>query len=198
MENRRRPHSGTSPVPAHCPPGWTWLLAGILIGMFISFLFYLREVTPPQACLDSPPLTPLTGGKSPFIPETPSQKPQEGMVSPAHDPSAPIKFEFFDKLPNMEVKVPEASSPGSSDNLPVTVPGKYVLQVGSFRDRQQAEGLVSHLSTQFGISSQVKQIIDNNEEWFRVQIGPFSDLDELNQTRSTLSGNGIPTILLKF
>lgn len=201
MENhRRRPRSESAPVPSHCPPGWTWLLAGILIGMFISFLFYLREITPPQPLVDPPP-TPLTGGGAPFLSEPPF-KPQEGeRASVVQDSSsssvATKKFEFFDTLPNMEVKVPEDSSAHLTDNLPVTVPGKYILQVGSFRDKQQADGLVSHLST-FGIQAQVKQVVDNNDEWYRVHIGPFTDLDELNQTRSKLSENGIPTILLKF
>lgn len=198
MENhRRRPRSESSPVPSHCPPGWTWLLAGILIGMFISFLFCLRGITPPQPPIENPPPTPLTGGGTPFIPEPPL-KPQGG-GTPIHDSSsssAAKKFEFFDTLPNMEVKVPE-SSPNLTDNLPVTVPGKYVLQVGSFRDKQQASGLVSHLST-FGIQAQIKQVIDDNDEWYRVHIGPFTNLDELNQTRNKLSENGIPTILLKF
>jgi len=196
MENRRRRPRNEPDLSSSCPPGWTWLLAGILIGMFISFLFYLQKMTPvvsenlPNSSLPSVTSTPSV---------TTTATPQVGSAAESTLPKAvttsvsPKSF-TFDKFLDTEVKV-EGTQSTSEENLLVTVPGTYVLQVGSFRDKQQAKGLVTHLAS-LGIQAYVKQFINAEEEWFQVQVGPFTDLDELNQTRGTLTANDVPTILL--
>jgi cell division protein FtsN len=213
MENRRRrPRSDEYTPAAGCPPRWAWLLAGLLIGIFASFLFYLREVAPllpqPQS---STPTTTTT------VVTPPAMKVVEPPVKPIENPSLPMEnkptdnkpttppatevptqhFEFYDLLPKTEVKGASASQ-SPQDDLPVTAPGRYVLQVGLFRDKQQAAGLKAHLAN-LGIEAQIGQTtVEGGDDWYRVHVGPFTNLEQLNHTRAVLSDNGIHAILLKF
>jgi len=197
MDNRRRrPPRPNYDTPAGCPPRWVWLLAGILIGIFISFLFYLREVAPrveefTAATKDATQAQTATGTNTKATSEkTVAPTPAASTARPA--------FEFYDTLPKTEVKVPvEVPGKSATDDLLVTKPGKYILQVGSFREKSQADGLKAHLMT-LGITAQVEPMTTSAESWYRVQVGPFINLDDLNQTRAVLSENEIPTILLKF
>ncbi len=179
--------------PPRCPPRWTWLLAGILIGMFISFLIYLRELAPlVTQSSTQPPVTTLApsspGTQSPLV-QLPTA-PEKGSAGAEKTE----RFEFYDLLPKAEVKVP----PSTKDDLPVTVPGTYLLQTGSFREKRQAEGLKNHLTTNLNIPAKVEAAATSGaDNWYRVQVGPFTDLEALNQTRTTLRENGIESILLK-
>lgn len=228
MENRRRrPRSDEyTPAVAGCPPRWAWLLAGLLIGIFASFLFYLREVVP---LLPQPPSSTTT---TTTVVTPPVVKVVEPAVKPIENPSLPPEtkitetkttattavetkatetkattptttevpmqhFEFYDLLPKTAGKG-DSASPSPQDDLPVTAPGRYVLQVGLFRDKQQAAGLKAHLAN-LGIEAQIGQTTtEGGEDWYRVHVGPFTNLEQLNHTRAVLSDNEIHAILLKF
>jgi len=183
-KNRRA--RGADYVSPSCPPGWAWLLAGIVIGMFISFLIYLREIAP-------------------HIVPTETVASSENMGE--GNPNIPKSFEFYDGLPKAEVKVPSTPSTAQDaiqgealpqTDLPITAPGRYLLQVGSFRNEQGADGLKKHLIS-LGISSKIeKTTLTENGRWYRVLVGPFTDLDKLNKTRTVLAENNISFDLRKF
>jgi len=92
IRNRRKQSSDY--VSPTCPPGWAWLLAGILIGAFISFLVYLREIAPrlpPQAAVvASQPSQPSTENTTAAVSTPPPS-------NPAPD------IGFYDILPKSEV-----------------------------------------------------------------------------------------------
>lgn len=188
-----------------CPPGWAWFLAGILIGMFISFLIYLLKIAPhtlPPENVQSPPPSSIANTQPVSSKETVKETAKETTLpskEPTREPNN--SFDFYDILPNTEIKIPPSSTnpsePTPEKDLPVTVPGKYLLQVGSFRSEQEAKGLQTYLVS-LNIPADIKEIILNEAEyWYRVQVGPFTDLNKLNQTRSLLAENNIPAILLK-
>lgn len=187
-----------------CPPGWAWLLAGILIGMFFSFLIYLREIAPhtlpPESVITIPP---------PSIEQTQAIHPitQPSVKAENTESSKDLidGFKFYDILPNAEVEIPSTiSTPAkttesdSEVDLSTTVPGQYLLQVGSFKNKHEAEGLKTYLVS-LGILATIEEtILNETEYWYQVRVGPFTDLNKLNQTRTLLAENHISTILLKF
>ncbi len=168
MATRRRRTQQNS-----CPPGWTWLLVGFFIGIFVSFLFYLQKM-PPQnlvtekAVKSKPPL-PYSSGR----------------------------FEFY--YPSVITTKP-SQKPYTNKSIPalVTNPGRYLLQVGSYREESLAEGLKRHIES-FGIKTNIeKTTLTDKGRWYRVQIGPFTDLNKLNQTSAKLKANNIDAIVRKF
>lgn len=215
-----------------CPPPWSWLLAGILIGIALSFFVYLREILPytvqqpPAAATDT--TTPATkpaevAASNAARPDTGIDTDMTGVVSAAAEideteankANGP-RFEFYDVLPEREVKVNSRTvandadlPPGADSSLQaevdnpistaaVTAPGTYLLQVGSFRDQREAEGLKAHLAL-LGMAAHVERATLNaGDIWYRVRLGPFTDLQRLNQTRSQLASNNITAMVLQF
>lgn len=172
---------------AGCPPGWAWLLAGIIIGMFISFLIYLREFAPHNLPPEQTQVAPITQ------PVGPVEKVTENV------PKASERFDFYDILPGHEIKIPSKNGKAEKEEpLEVTVKGRYLLQVGLFKGKQEAEGLKKYLLSLGMPTSVTSAPFSATESGYRVQVGPFSDLVKLNRTRASLSSNNISTILLKF
>lgn len=183
---------------SNCPPGWMWLLAGLLIGMFLSFLIYLREIdstVPPNTQAESAPVV---------------EKPVETK------PPSPIPhFEFYDILPQSEVSSPtetEVTEVDVVDRPPAkktvitpvkeTVPppvqstaSAQILQVGAFRDVQEAEGLKAHLAM-LGIRSQVRATSEEGVGvWHRVEVGPIKNFAQLERLQAQLRTHNIAFIL---
>jgi cell division protein FtsN len=158
------------------PPGWTWLLVGLLIGVFVSFLFFLPKMVPQKAADKAQISSPA------------SEKPLRYSSG---------KFEFY--YPSV-IKTETRNTPSTNKLAPslVTNPGRYLLQVGSYRDENLAEGLKRHIES-FGIETKIKKTnLTDKGRWYRVQIGPFTDLNKLNQTSAKLKYNGINAIVRKY
>ena len=109
------------------------------------------------------------------------------------------EFQFFNILPEMEVRVfdwelkkatpaPEAEGERGPE---------YVIQVGSFRDKTEADRLKARLAMS-GVRSAIQRVIINGQDvWFRVHVGPYADPEALGRMRSTLSRLGIQHIVLR-
>lgn len=180
-------------------PGWLWLLAGLAIGLFAAFsMIHLHGRTPsaqaaaqPTQTLQAPPPVNDTLHDTRDVRKKPA---------PALPPPPKPKFDFYTILPEMEVTVPEQDITGTpKQGLPqVNAPGTYVLQAGSFRTSQQADRLKARL-IRLGIQAHVQTVtLANGETWHRVQIGPYTDLNRLNNTRARLRQNHINAVLLRL
>lgn len=101
----------------------------------------------------------------------------------------------------MEVVVPDEELQGEPTKAgvkQVEQPGTYLLQAGSFRSRQQADQLRARLGL-LGLETSVQTVkVDDKQAWHRVRVGPFSNLDELNDVRVLLRNNGIDAILIRL
>lgn len=203
-----------------CPPRWAWLLAGIFIGIFISFLVYLREIAPQQAVLQQPPppalvtseVAPNTPPVAVTLPEKEVSQTTATNTEPAPKETAKNEgFTFHDLLSQAEVNLTQSSAnatqpqqalPLSQQPLPETITRApigtlFVLQVGSFRDLREADGLRAHL-TLLGFQSYVeKASLAGGDVWHRVRLGPFRDIQQMNEIRAALQAQNVTTMVLK-
>ena len=165
-------------------PGWAYMLAGLTIGLFVAFLVYLRDLPSPDGAANS---------KQPTVDNS---KPK------------PV-FNFYDILPELEVVVPDLEvtnpkkQPATENKTPAPTPTpqlaageKFILQVGSFNQFDEADKLKAHLAL-LGIEAFIQKVSVDNKQWHRVRIGPFSDRKSLNLTRQQLQENSIEAITLK-
>jgi len=108
------------------------------------------------------------------------------------------RFSFYDMLPKFEVVIPETESSAQADTYPepITQPGQYVLQAGSFKNFPDADRMQATLAM-LGLESRLQKVSIDNDTWHRVRLGPFSDLDVLNQTRELLRQNQIEVIRIR-
>lgn len=180
-------------VPAHCPPGWAWLLAGILIGIFLSFLWYLREIAPNIPL----PINNLNASSTPRV-APPAPTPPTPVANTTPPATTAPRFEFYDVLPaNGKAKPAQAAptQPAPTPQPPAPRPtapviGNYALQVASFRDSNSADALKVHLSG-LGIAAFVLPVtLNNGETWYRVRAGAFQDANQATQARGQLLSHG--------
>lgn len=176
--------TGATPAPAATPksaPGWVWMITGLLAGLFIAFLFFLNQ-QPQQH-----PSTPVTESK----PTTPKSS-----VKPPKDTQGNSELEFYKILPKLQVEVPEKEQTEKKPEK-VEKPGLYVLQVGSFRRYEDADKQKAKLAF-LGIESHIQKATDKKGgTWHRVRVGPYKDLERLNDIRVILHKNAIETLLMK-
>jgi cell division protein FtsN len=131
--------------------------------------------------------------------ETPKPEPRTA-ASAADQEEQPKSFDFYDRLPNFEVVVPEKDREVSRerDNAPATItrPGVYVLQAGSYRKQEEADRIAAQLKKQ-GIDANVQRVAVDEDVWHRVRIGPISDLTELNRLRTRLRAAELDGMLIR-
>jgi len=72
-----------------------------------------------------------------------------------------------------------------------------LLQVASFQNEQDADGMKNYLVS-LGIPAHIEKTNLSSGLWYRVQVGPMTDLDKLNQIGAKLAENKIEVIVRKF
>ena len=65
-------------------------------------------------------------------------------------------------------------------------PGTYVLQVGSFKELQDADRAKAQLALN-GMQAKIHRVVINGQDiWYRVHLGPFRDEEKLKSARRKL------------
>ena len=175
--------------PGRSSPGWMWLLSGVLIGLGLAWFLWSKGYIPqPQA--------------DPSLTEEPAAQGDPGSaeeVAPAVDEPKKSRYDFFTVLPEMEVVVPEQelTKKSTPQQTPATQDdsSSYLLQVGSFREKSDAEQMKARLAL-LGITTQIQTVTVNGATWHRVRVAGFSTRAEAVAASSALQAHGFdPTVL---
>lgn len=159
-------------------PRWRYFLAGLALGLSVSVgLFFVVD-----------DVGDIVASRSQAAPMVPAELEQSSVAEP---PKA--IFEFYQLLPEMEVAVEEeqisATAPVVKGNEPaVLLDGQYVIQVASFRQLADADGVKASLAL-LGLEGHIQTVSINGETWHRVRIGPYTELKGLNDARARLYDN---------
>jgi len=182
----------TTRKPKSQVPGWVWMLAGLLVGLFIAFLVYLQQIGGTSA-LKHKLVSSSHSSKKP--PATDTRAVTKATPAPAPKKKEGINFDFYNILPEMEVVIPdEELKPGDNNTQEKAT---FYLQVGSFKNDSEAEARKAELLL-LNFNPSVQNVtIDGSQTWHRVRIGPFSDRRKVDQARRRLQDNGIDFIILK-
>ena len=74
----------------------------------------------------------------------------------------------------------------------------YVLQAGSFKDFDSADGVKAQLAF-LGIFADIQRVMLNEQDIrHRVRLGPYTSVDAMQDARRTLSDNGIEFIVIEL
>jgi len=170
-------------------PSWMWLMSGILLGLGLAYYLWSKGYIP-QPDVDS-----LDSGET--AQSTPADSDE---VAPATGEPKKSPYDFFTVLPEMEVVVPEQelsekSQPQNTPERPADN-SSYILQVGSFRQSQDAEQMKARLALQ-GITAGIQTVTVNGATWHRVRVGPVSGARQAEDMRNKLSNSGIDSLVMK-
>ena len=180
-------------------PGWVWLIVGIAIGFVGAAGWYIAKPRAEAVIAEATGKIAPAGKKKITIP-----------------PKGPSRFAFYELLPKYEVLIPKetlrtpAAKPATAapngatpaDTAPSTQPaepvqaGRYMIQVGAFRDRKEADQQRANLAL-LGIESRIETVtIDNTSTWYRVRIGPEKDQRKVESILSRLEENSIQATVM--
>jgi cell division protein FtsN len=162
-------------------PGWLWLLVGVAIGFVVAAGYYVtRPTTDPAVAAAPGEAAKGNGRKKITIP-----------------PKEPSRFAFYELLPNYEVVIPKESlKPQAKAPAAQGARGRYLIQVGSFKDRREAEQQRANLAL-LGVESRVEKVtIDNDQTWYRVRIGPEQDQRRVETILARLEENDIKALVM--
>ena len=157
--------------------GWRWYGAGLLSGVFLSFLLYLGTLPPGTA---------------------PATLAAEGDTTPvASEPPKP-RFQFYTLLPEQSLDMDLEKEPAQpAHSSPSSKPGEFfLLQAGSFKQREDADRRRAELLL-LGLEPKIEETNGDNGRWFRVYLGPFQSRSKLNKARGLTAAQNIDTSLLK-
>lgn len=157
------------------------------------------ELTPGQA---SDPNKPLYGNKAaareaarelanpaPVDPAPPnSADPQAEKNAAAKEATLPSSAEKFDKAE----KPAKAEAPKADAEDKWT----YFLQAGAFREQADAESARAKLAL-LGFEARITERPGDNGTFYRVRIGPFSQLETMNRIRGKLTDNGVDVAVVR-
>ncbi len=170
---------------------WMSFLSGLALGLLVALAVYLWSSSLP------PPASLISKWDSSSIDQGEFDDPD--FASDTKPVLPRPKFDFYKILPEMEVPVPEWElSVKDDEGEPSLAPGTYVLQVGSFKQFNHADRAKARLALR-GVSARIQRVVINGQDvWFRVHVGPFSEIKDIRAMRVKLIENDMDFILLRI
>ena len=179
------------------------LVAGLAIALGVAF--YVSKAPLPFLGGKAKPAAAKDGGEPPKI----AGMPQGGAASSkgGADKDRP-KYDFYKILPGGEEPVTErelkdaAKEPAKTAAVapkgqPEPPKGVFFIQAGSFQNPADADNQKAKIAI-LGFSSTVEPTpLPDKGTWYRVRMGPYTSLEDLNKVRRVLTQNGIDANLVK-
>ncbi|MGQ9425020.1 SPOR domain-containing protein [Gilvimarinus sp. F26214L] len=181
---KKKPRPQARPRPRTQVPAWVWLFTGSVLGAFVMFLIYLAGIPPQPGTLDER----LSEAVQTIEPQEPAE--------PQEDDAPKPRFDFYQLLKESEVVVkpdplPRKEVAARKENI------EYVLQVGSFKNPEDADRLRAQLIL-LNLDATVETVkVRNAETWHRVLVGPFDTHANMSRARGTLANNELSSLLLQ-
>lgn len=166
-----------------------------MTGLFVAVIVFLYGDDLRAVHLREPAQTDVEETASVALAAAP-QQPGASAKSAAPEP----RFDFYKILPEMEVEVPqwELDRPKSDGVDKRLAEGSYVLQVGSYQRYEDADRAKANLALQ-GIRARIQRVVINGQDvWYRVHVGPYTELAEINAMRTRLQHHDLDFILLRL
>jgi len=178
MARRQARRSKSNNATSH---GFLSFGAGLICGLALATVAWLGGYLPRGD--DTPPGLPEGHDEPPI-----AQSSEEGRSR---------RYDFFTVLPEIEVVVPqrEIEERARERESEASNRGPYMLQVGSFRSRTDADGLRARL-TLLGLDATIQSVTVNDSTWHRVRVGPYESAREADGARRRLLENGHEAMVL--
>jgi len=172
--------------------------SSFLIGLFFGFLLGLGVAAGIAIYFFKTPV--------PFADRTRTQEKTPPLGQTSSEPLKSTKtedkprFDFYRILPGQEEPVTdrqlrEAAKQAAKPGAPKDT---YFLQAGSFPNPADADNLKARLAL-MGIEAAVEPAnLAEKGIWYRVRLGPYTQIDEINRLRQQLAKNGVDASLVRI
>jgi cell division protein FtsN len=182
---------------------------GLLLGFVIGLLVGLAIATAVAVYISNAPLPFVTkvrpppaatvpaDGKLPDpnrvfnsgSPPPPAANAPPAATAPAPPPSAPAPAEPVAAAPS------RVETPARDEPMPES--SRFLLQVGAFKSPQDADGMRAQLAL-MGLEARIFPIEQGGQTLYRVRLGPYGQLDDVNRVRRLLADNQIEAQIVRL
>jgi cell division protein FtsN len=179
------------------------IFVGLLVGLAIALgvAFYLNKTPVPFTVAKPKEEKAAPAGKSPAIAGLPQSG---GATTAATGTAEKPKFDFYKILPGAEETVSEKELRERLRVAKTQPPGQqeaskdvYFIQAGSFQNPSDADNQKARLAI-LGFEASVEPAnLPDKGTWYRVRLGPYKKVEEINKVRQQLAQNGIDASLVK-
>jgi cell division protein FtsN len=182
---------------------------GFLLGMFVGVIVGLAVALGIAFYLNKTPIPFISATKAKPAEKDPKAPVIAGMPqgSAAAGTAEKPKFDFYKILPGNEEPVSDKELQARAAAAAVSAkkggqqdPNKdvYFIQAGSFQNPADADNQKARLAI-LGFESSVEPAnLPDKGTWYRVRMGPYTKVDEINRVRQSLAQNGIDANLVKI
>jgi cell division protein FtsN len=186
-------------------------LAGMFVGLLIGLAFalgialYLNKTPIPFASRAKP----AAEDDRPAKPSALAGLPQGGSAQkpaaqPAKAPEKP-RFDFYkilaggeEPLSDRELREKLSAAKTSSPQPAAAASDVYFIQAGAFQNPADADNQKARLAM-LGFESNVEPTnLPDRGTFYRVRLGPYAKVEDLNRVRQSLAQNGIDANLVKL
>lgn len=149
----------------------------------------------------------ITNAPVPFVTKV---RPASETVNPATagDPNKPL---YTPTIPPKSVPTPEPSKADAATDPKAAPPpaekgpsativddgSRFLLQAGAFKSPNDADAMRARLAL-LGFDSKVYPREQDGATLYRVRLGPYGNLDDVNRIRKTMAENGIDVQLIRL
>ncbi len=178
---RKKPAASRSKKGKSLPKGlvfFTFLLLCGLVSLLVYLKFYAGDSSQQPVDKHSASKSQKSSGannKNTQKNKNASKQAEEGV------PFYKTHQEMMNKsveIPIEDLKLPEQ-----------THPYVYLMPCGSFRDKQRADELKAQIAM-VGYESKINHVVVKEEDWYRVELGPFNSKRKTESIRHRLQDNG--------
>ena len=190
---------------------------GFMVGMFVGLLIGLAVALGIALYLNKTPIPFMSrkpaaedakpAGKPPAIaglPQGGSAEAKAPVPPPAAKAADKPRFDFYKILPGGEEPVSDRElrerlrAAAASKSQPAASTDVYFIQAGAFQNPADADNQKARLAI-LGFESNVEPTnLPDKGTFYRVRLGPYTKIDELNKIRQALAQNGIDANLVKL
>lgn len=205
MSRDMKPRRQNKPAAKKKSGGGTLLglFLGLVVGVLIAagVVWYINKMPVPFTTKGQQPPAPTTNGKPPpgaAVAVTPLPLPGKPGDPVPQNGDKP-RFDFYKILPGNADAIPDpkpveaAKGKGEKEGV---LKEPLFLQAGSFQNAGDADNQKAKLAL-IGLEASVQQVMVQDKVWFRVRLGPFGKMDEVNHMRSDLAKQGIEANVVK-
>lgn len=164
------------------------LVIGVVVGLAIALAaaIYITHAPLPFVNKVQRPAPHVSLG-APGTPLPDPNKPMYGAPKGQATPTAPIAA--APAVPTPPAPAKEAAADDGNT--------RFLLQVGAFRSPGEADTMRARLAL-LGLDARIFPIDQGGETLFRVRLGPYGQLDEINRTRRLLAENNIDAQVVRL
>ncbi|MFM1990815.1 MAG: hypothetical protein RJA99_3772 [Pseudomonadota bacterium] len=192
------------------------ILIGLLVGLAVAVaaaLYMTKSAVPFIDKVKRPPASSAEPGKAGELPD-PNRAMQKGKgassdtasATPTVPASPPVASPAPSTAPSTApgaqppVAIAPPSAPAASGSVaPSDAPSdkaSYLLQAGAFKGQEDAESMKVKLAL-IGFEARIVTAEVNGTTFYRVRVGPYAQIEDMNRARSRLAENGIEASVVR-